>query len=167
MSEDESTQRLARMWSPGWKERFKAAIGARSYSTVEEFLNHHPCRPYDEIVELFGKEFAAVQIIACQFDEARRNRTTLNAIGDVLSRHIVDQFPSGWATGENADYRRASALASWGSDCQVTGQVERFDDLFDCFVERFKPAIGWLPHGPDDPVIMAPLNECWKKVLDR
>lgn len=166
-SDDEFQQRLARMWLPGWKDRFKAMLAARGYATVGEFLNDCPCRPYDEVVASLDKEFAQVQIVSCQFEEARRDGTVLNALKDSLCRHIVEQFPDGWGIGDNVDYRRASALASWGSESRITGNVGRFDQIFDCFVEEFNPVVGWMPDGPDDNVIAMPLNKCWAEVSSK
>lgn len=150
-------------WSQESLGRIDQAIQTLGFANLSQFLALVPARPYGEISKQLG-DVAPIQIIAVQFQEAKAAGRIRDAAKDSLCRNLVEQLPNGWQKGENADWQTVRALSSWTSEIQVTGECEELKstllNVAKCLRE-VPPPTGWIPTGPDDPIIGAAFDKGW------
>ena len=151
-------------WGPGWEEGLLARLGELGFGSVLSFLDSLPARPYREVAARLGGGFAPIQLIVGQYREAKAAGRVRHAAMDSLCRVLVEQFPSGWATGENPDWKTILALSTWISELTVTGalpELKAFADAVAEAIRRNPPSAGWAPSGPEDPVLVAVFARGW------
>ncbi|MBS0261518.1 MAG: hypothetical protein JSS02_06130 [Planctomycetes bacterium] len=148
------------VWSPGWTDRIHTSVRSLGFADLTQLLDSMPAAPYSEVAHHLGK-FAPIQIVAVQFKEARLANRVRDAAKDSLSRNLNEQLPGGWGSGNNADFKQASALANWFSELTVTGECGIFKDVANEILEHFDAPFGWKPNGPNDPVIEKAFNQWW------
>jgi hypothetical protein len=122
-----------------------------------------PARPYEEAANWLG-QFAPIQLIAIQFREAKSLGLVREAAMDSLSRNLVEQLPHGWGSCDNADWQAIKALSSWSSEIQVTGELDEYKSTLLAIAKELRalpPPVGWVPSGPDDPLLVSIFDLQW------
>ncbi len=150
-------------WSPDWGEQIDDRARALGYADVTELLGNMPGQPYGVVADRLGG-VAPIQIITVQFREAKRGGRIREAAKDSLVRNLNEQLPSGWGTGENAEWQSVRALASWSSELQVTGDCEELKSTLFAIAQALRglpPPEGWVPRTPVDPIIECVFNAKW------
>ena len=150
-------------WSPDWGDRIDYAIRTLGFASLTDFLASMPTRPYSEVARLLG-QIAPIQIVAVQFQEAKSAGRVRAAAKDSLCRNLLEQLPDGWGVGKNAEWQAVRALSSWSSDIQVTGKCEELEQKLLGIAKALHdmpPPQGWIPNGPEDPVIESIFNLRW------
>lgn len=156
MNKPESSQ-----WAQDWPSNVTQAVQSLGYCDLTDFLQSMPAKPYSAVVATLKSRFAPAQIVSVQYREARQSGTVRNAAKDALCRHIVKRLPEGWSQKENAEYERVSALVDWSTEMQVTGGCSELEGLLKTFRRSFTAPEGWIPTGPDDPVITEAFDKYW------
>src|SRR5262249_16186394 len=150
-------------WSPDWQDRLLDRVRSLGYSKISVLLAAMPSRPYVEIARRLGSNVPPIQVLAVQFREAKAEGTVREAAKDSLAPRITDELPGGWGIGENAEYRMASALADWASSVTVSGECDDLEPTINGIMRSFRAPTGWLPNGPDDPIIEAAFSGLWSE----
>ena len=148
-------------WHPDWQNGVVRAAQAKGFNTLISFLASMPNRPYADVAAALGGHIAPIQIVSVQYQEARSPDALRDAAKDALCRNIVEKLPQGFGTGEDAAFKWVLALTSWGSELQVTGGHPELRPTIRRIQDKLKPAQGWLPLGPDDPVIAQVFDTYW------
>ena len=146
-----------------WPDRVGRLVRAMGYPDLQSLLAARPAATYEEVANEIGHDVAPIQVFVVQFKEAKLANAVREAAMDALAREVMDEFPEGWGIAERADYRRASALGNWISSIIVSGDCSACGDRLRKLAHSFRPPAGWIPTGPDDPVIRAAFDEHWPK----
>ncbi len=160
---------LPHSFSPDCGTRLQNYLRAEGLSSLSELLASHPNRTYSEIASLVGK-VAPIQLIAIQFQEAKKTGRTQDAVKDCLVRNLNEQLPKGWGVGEKAEWKSVLALSSWSSEVKVTGDCDYLDATLFAIVKSLRalpPPTGWTPLGINDPIIGTIFDSCWQSKATR
>ena len=162
---------FAKTWSGDWHGRILERVQQHGFETVTQYADQHPGVSLIALADELGSDdVAAAQIRSILVVEAVRTRTVPRALRDLFVRELRRSLPQGWKY-PLADASRsevAGALADWQTDLEVEDHLDCFDDesMFAAgqdFLNAELPA-GWLPEGPDDPVIIAFVDRCLGRV---
>lgn len=152
-------------WAQDWPDNVVLTAQSIGYRDLTHLLNSMPAKPYAKVVLALNDQFAPAQIVSVQYGEAHKAGTVRNAARDALCRHIVKRFPDGWHVGEKAEWQAIRAISSWSSEALATGNCKefesRFDNIGDHLLKDACPPKGWIPTGPDDPVITEAFDKYW------
>ena len=122
---------------------------------MTEYVEHEPTRPLIEIADALDADIAAIQLEQLLRVEAARTGNTRRFIRGLLVRRLHERIPDGWNVSTRYDflYERAAACASWTAavENEFMGDAKR---AWNALKGSAIPD-GWLPDGPDDPVIVA------------
>jgi hypothetical protein len=152
----------AKTWSGDWHGRILERVRQRDFETATEYVSSRPGVSLVSLAEELGPDdVAAAQLRSVLLDEAERSNTVSRLLCDLLVRELRDRLPEGWKHPRSDDsrFRAAAAIAAWTAE---------FRDLLDqgaklaagkAFLDAELPT-GWLPEGPDDPVIAAFVDRC-------
>lgn len=145
-------------WRSDWGNRVLAAVRAAGYSGLSEFAQAYPTLTYPALANRLGDDIAPVHVEQLLRDShLSKGEVTLFA-RDSIVRIIHEYLPQGWARDE-----RSMVLAAQAFGARSAGLGEEFDEQADTIWDRFdhlEMPGGWLPEGPDDPV----LNEAFEGV---
>jgi hypothetical protein len=121
------------------------------------FADARPCATVDELAAELDN-VAPIQVVQLLHADWKAGLVTSSRfLRAALARSIRQQWPDGWWVGEKLDFRRARTFARWSCDAAQED---------DTLVERCWRALmqlelptGWLPDGPDDPILLAAFRE--------
>jgi hypothetical protein len=131
------------------------AAATLGYSSLDAYSDQRPEMTYYQIVaelgEVAGREFAPVQVENLLRDAAVTPEQIQRFARGSFVRHLRKLMPEGWNNGADSVFNFAHALGAWISrlptayaeQCQRVGRQLRL----------IQPAKGWLPNGPDDPLV--------------
>lgn len=158
---------FAKAWYGDWHGRILERVRRRGFSTVTQYAGECPGVSLWALArELGPDDVAAVQIRTVLIEEAIRNRTVPRALRDLLVRELRASLPGGWCAPLDGVARRevAGALASWKAELTIEDRLDCFDDemTFEAGQRLLEAELpdGWLPAGPDDPIIVAFVDRC-------
>jgi hypothetical protein len=120
--------------------------------------------------ELGADDVAAVQIRSILVEEALRSRAIPRALCDLFVRELHYALPHGWKHPLDDASRSevAGALARWQTELEIADHLDCFNDemTFKAGQDLMNAELptGWLPEGPDDPVIIAFVERCLGRV---
>jgi hypothetical protein len=123
-------------WIGDWRQRIRERIHSLGTERVTDFLERHPAEPYFKVARRLGNDVAAVQLARMQFEEASDRDEVRQVAMDGFSREVVENLKRGWGVGPKGD-------AVWNS------------------LKEIQPPRGWLPSGPNDPLIQAAFARGW------
>ena len=144
-------------WNDKWQDRISARIVEHGYSDFQTFLAANPLATYGDLAAILGVDddivpvqIEAVHVASVSDSQGLREQ----AIADSLFRRLREALKRGWGKGIRWDSKLAGALANW------CGMWE--DEPWTRFVIReifaLEPPAGWIPEGPDDPIIRESLR---------
>jgi hypothetical protein len=154
-------------WTGDWHGRILERVQQRGFETVTQYVGSRPGVSLLVLADELGPgDIAAVQIESLLVEEAIRTRMVPHILRDLLVRELHYALPHGWRYPLDDDSRSrvARALARWETDLQIEHRLDCFDDEStfkagqDLMDAEFPT--GWLPEGPDDPVIVAFVDRC-------
>jgi hypothetical protein len=157
----------ARTWSGDWHSRILERVQQRGFETVTQYASARPGVSLIALADELGSgEIAATQIRSLLVEEAIRTHTIPHVLCDLLVRELHYALPPGWKypLDDEARSKVARALARWETELQITHHLDCFNDEMtfkagqDLIDAEFPT--GWLPKGPDDPVIVAFVERC-------
>ena len=157
-------------WSGDWHSRILERVRQRGFETVTQYASERSGVPLLVLAEDLGPDdVAAVQIRSILVEEAMRTRTVPRALRDLSFASYA--IPSGrlevsprWASRSEV----AGALATWQTELEVEDHLDCFDDemTFKAGQDLMNAELptGWLPEGPEDPIIIAFVDRCLGRV---
>jgi hypothetical protein len=154
-------------WSGDWHSRILERVHQHGFETVTQYASERPGVSLLVLAKELGPDdVAAVQIRSILVEEAIRTRTVPRTLRDLFVRELRESLPEGWKypLDDASRCEVAGALATWKTELKV-------EDHLDCFNEEMtlkagqdlmnaELPTGWLPEGPDDPVIVAFVDRC-------
>ena len=156
-----------KIWSGDWHGRILERVHQRGFETVTQYVGERPGVSLLVLAtELGPDDVAAAQIRSILVEEATRTRTVPRALRDLFVRELRQSLPAGWKYPLDDASRCdvAGALATWRTELKVEDHLDCFDDAmtFKAGQDLMKAELptGWLPEGPDDPVIIAFVDRC-------
>ena len=153
---------FARTWSGDWHGRILERVRQRGFNSASEFAAERTGASLIALADELGQEdIAAAQLRSVLVEEATHTNTVPRLLRDLLVRELRGALPRGWVCplGDESRSRVAGAVADWWAELKehlIEGAT--FDAgraLLDADL-----AAGWLPEGPDDPVIVAFVDRC-------
>jgi hypothetical protein len=151
-----------KVWAGDWRKRVFSRIRATGYETITDFLAKSPADSYFDLAERLGEDVAALQLQWMQFGEANDERSIRFAAMDSFVREITYHLPKGWKQDAKSDFDTAGVYADWiGRIQEKQGELRpKAQAVWDA-LKKASPPIGWLPKGPDDPLIVSAFQQGW------
>lgn len=154
-------------WSGDWRDRILDRVHQRGFETVTQYVGERPGVSLLVLAKELGPDdVAAAQIRSILVEEAIRTRTVPRALRDLFVRELRESLPGGWTypLDDASRCEVAGALATWRTELKVEDHLDCFDDeaTFNAGQDLMNVELptGWLPAGPDDPVIIAFVDRC-------
>jgi hypothetical protein len=145
-------------WQGDWEKRVYDRVLELDFSSVTAFADSRPTASLKELARELGrdKDVAALQLERLLRREARDTGRVHRFARAALVREVHEYFPQGWMRGETLDFNRASVWAEW-----VSRLGEEHRAAAESVWDRLKQhtPVGWLPSGPDDPIILKAFHE--------
>jgi hypothetical protein len=158
----DDADRGERVWGGDWPAKLHSRLHSLGFKTIQDFLARFPSEPYLKLVKRLGENVAAMQLIWMQFQEAQQDASFREAAKDCLAREITGQLRRGWGKGVRVDFHTAGAYANWVTELtRFQPDVRPNADAVWRALNELRPPEGWLPVGPDDPVIVAAFAKGW------
>jgi hypothetical protein len=158
---------FAKTWSGDWHGRILERVHQRGFETVTQYADQHPGVCLLALADELGSDdVAAAQIKSVLVQEAIRTRTVPRVLRDLFVRELRRSLPQGWKYPLDDASRSevAGALAHWQTELEVEDHLDCFDDesTFKAGQDLLNAELptGWLPAGPDDPVVTAFVDRC-------
>ena len=145
-------------WEGDWHERIYERAKEKGYDSVTAFADARPLISLLDLADELGPDDVnAAQLRAILRDEAERGGFVDRFARSLFVRTMWHELPKGWRVdpGDGFDF-----------DFKATGPVvelivelpKSHEQMARNFARILKAAdlpIGWLPDGPDDPVLVA------------
>ncbi len=139
-------------WLGDWVSRVYHRVRALGFDSVTAYANAFPTATLLKLATWLGDDIAAIQIEGILYSEAERTGTREQVARDLLVRNVHEHLSAGWRNGEQAEFERVQAYASWATAVKgLIGQAT-CDAIWEALEHSSIPP-GWLPEGPEDPVI--------------
>lgn len=119
---------------------------------MSAFADSRPEATLLQLAAELGEDVAAIQLEGLLHAEAERNGNLDWFARDLLARCIRDQLPMGWNASEQFALERAGVFASWSAGVRGFLDKSTRKMIWEAIKHADIPA-GWLPEGPDDPII--------------
>jgi hypothetical protein len=149
-------------WSGDWHSRVLERVQQLGFRTVTQYAADRPGVSLLALAQELGSEdVAAVQVMCVLLDEAIRAGALPRLLRDLFERELRKALPEGWKQplDDAARYEVAGAISGWHAELQDhldhAATMAAGKELLNAEL----PA-GWLPDGPDDPVIVAFVDRC-------
>jgi hypothetical protein len=116
---------------------------------------------FDLAAELGSDDVAAAQVLSMLLEEAFRTNTLPHVLRDLFARELCEAIPQGWKrplTGEPRS-KVAGAISSWYAELHDYLEHEDTMSAARALLDAELPD-GWLPDGPDDPVVVSFVDRC-------
>ncbi len=149
-------------WSGDWHSRILERVRQRGFATVTEYASDRVGVALVALADELGPDdIAADQLRSVLLDEATRSNTLPRLLCDLLVRELREALPQGWQAplDERSRYKAISAVVHWKVPLQDHLNKERASAAGRDLINAELPH-GWLPDGPDDPVIVAFVDRC-------
>jgi hypothetical protein len=154
-------------WSGDWHARVLERVRRLGFSTVTQYAaDRVGIWLVDLAKELGSDDVAGVQVMWVLVEEAIRTNTVPWVLRDLFVRWLREDLPHGWKHPLDDESRSsvAGALAGWETELQDHLDEERVFKAGQELLNAELPA-GWLPEGPDDPIIIAFVDRCLGRAL--
>jgi len=149
-----------RAWQGNVKARLYERVRERGYESLTAFAEARPTVPLHLLAEELGRDdVAGVQVLSGLLAEAERRKQVTRFVRDVFTRLWSESVPDGWPTVMDDDnrFKVAEALGSWIAYTPETHK-NRARKVSDALLAT-PPPPGWLPHGPDDELLLTLLPD--------
>ena len=147
---------MSKAWTGDWRARMDQALRARGRDSLTAFAESRPQATLLELAESLDCSVAAIQLEAILREEAVRGDRFDDFVRSSLVRCVRARIPEGWGAGARPDFQVASAYGSWRAtvgDQNAAAAREAWKAL-----KAAPPPRGWLPEGPDDPLLVEALR---------
>jgi hypothetical protein len=149
-------------WSGDWHSRVLERVRQLGFETVTQYADKRPGVSLPVLAEELGPgDVAATQIRSILVEEAIRTHTVPRVLRDLLVRELRQGLPQGWKypPDDRSHSMVVRTLGRWELELK-----DHLDDKATLVAGRelmnAELPTGWLPGGPDDPVIVAFVDRC-------
>jgi hypothetical protein len=149
-------------WRGDWQQRLFDILRSHGFETLTAFAQHRPLATLADLVTEIGEgDVAQSQLQQTLVDEARARGTLRQCAQDLLVRRLR-KVKAGWPSDR-----------SWEAQEDIRGQIiawrvalgEDYDavsyKMIRALLDTLDLPTGWLPSGPEDPVITALFEQHW------
>ena len=153
-------------WSGDWHARVLERVQQRGFTTVTQYAADRVGVDLVELAEELGPDdVAADQIMCLLIEDAVRTKTVPRMLRDLFVRELREALPQGWRSPLDDEARSevARALARWETELEDHLDKPATFTAGQDFMNAELPT-GWLPDGPNDPVIVAFVDRCLGRV---
>jgi hypothetical protein len=150
-------------WSGDWHGRVLERVRQRGFETVTQYANERPGVSLPDLADELGQDdVAAAQIRSILVDEAIRTQTLPHVLRDLLVRELRQGLPEGWRYPPDDESRSevARTLGRWKIDLKEHLDADATFAAGQDLMTAELPT-GWLPAGPDDPIVVAFVDRCF------
>ncbi len=143
-------------WAPGWESRVHSGLVSLGYQSIRTMMKDRPTSSYRQLAEALGG-VAPIQVVWFKYADAQERGYLGEALIDGLVRNLRAKCSEGWMKGPSGELHTAMALGYWVAEVEEEVIDPRCGDKATEVVKRLKsisPPVGWLPDGPDDPLIL-------------
>lgn len=141
-------------WRGDWITKIYGRVQQFGFESVTAFAETMPTATLLELAAELGEDVAAIQLEGILYSEAEKAGTFDWFARGLLVRCIHHWMPAGWGTGDDVEMQRADVFAEWSVVVRRLLGEARSEAIWDAIEGSNIPA-GWLPSGPDDPIIEA------------
>jgi len=152
------------IWTGDWQSRIRDSLHSLGHASVIAFFRANPCLAAHKLARLLGPDIVAMQLQWMYFDEAKKLNAFRDAARDALCRALNDNMKRGWNVGVHADRCRAGACSDWVTLFEFRAFAPELTPVAQKVWDALKalpPPDGWLPTGPDDPVLSHAFDAAW------
>jgi hypothetical protein len=152
------------IWSGDWHAKIRGRVHAQGCETISDFAKRHPSLPYFKLARLLGNDVAAVQLAIVHFEEAKASGCLREVAMAAFCRALHQHLKRGWNKGMRVDFHTAGAYAEWRAMLESRAFAPELIPLGEAVWKALKdsvPPTGWLPSGPDDPIVTAAFAKAW------
>jgi hypothetical protein len=149
-------------WSGDWHARVLDRVQQLGFCTVTQYVAERPGVSLLALAQELGTEdIAAVQVMCMLLEEAIRTNTLPRLLRDLFERELRKALPEGWTQplDDATRYQVAGAISGWYAELQDHLDHAATMAAGKALLSTELPA-GWLPDGPDDPVIITFVDRC-------
>ncbi|HWU86491.1 MAG TPA: hypothetical protein VN253_04425 [Kofleriaceae bacterium] len=153
-------------WSGDWHGRILERVHQRGFENATQYANARIGVSLLVLAKELGPDdIAAVQLETILVEEAIRTDTIPRVLRDLFVRELRERLPQGWKypLDEESRVNVVGAIVDW--ETQLKNHLDDASRFAagQAFLNAELPA-GWLPEGPDDPVIIAFVDRCLGRV---
>ncbi len=149
-------------WSGDWHSRILERVRQHGFDSVTDYANDRVGVSLDVLADELGPEdIAGAQLQCLLLEDAIRSNTVPRLLRDLFVRELREALPQGWKypLDDDSRFRVVGAVADWVAEFQ-----DHIDDQGKSAARRAlldaELPLGWLPDGPDDPVIVGFVDRC-------
>jgi hypothetical protein len=156
----------AKTWSGDWHGRILERVRQRGFENVTQYASTRIGVSLLVLAEELGPDdIAAVQLGSILVEEATRTNTIPHVLRDLFVRNLRERLPQGWKypLDEESRVKVVGALVDWETELKDHLDKGPTFTAGQEFLDAELP-IGWLPDGPDDPVIITFVDRCLGRV---
>jgi hypothetical protein len=151
-----------RTWSGDWHARVLERVQRLGFDTVTQYAAARVgVSLVDLAKELGSDDVAGIQVRHMLLEEAIRTHTVPRTLRDLLVRELRQGLPEGWKfpLDDSARSQVARTLGRWKLELKEHLDA---DATFAAGQDLMQAELttGWLPEGPDDPIIIAFVDRC-------
>lgn len=153
---------FGKTWSGDWHSRILERVRLRGFETITQYTNDRVGVSLLVLAaELGPDDVAAAQLRSMLVDEAVRTNTVPRVLRDLFVRELRAALPQGWThpLDDESRSRVIGALARWETELEEHLEEELTFTAGRGLLNTELPT-GWLPEGPDDPVIVSFVDRC-------
>ncbi len=141
-----------RTWHGDWLVRIYQRVSSRGFPSVAAFAEATQTATLVELARALGDDVAATQVESALRAEAQRTGELGRFARDLLARTIRWHLPKGWDDHEQFAFDRSGVYVDWPAGLNGLIDGTTCTALMDS-LKRADIPNGWLPTGPDDPII--------------
>jgi hypothetical protein len=153
-------------WEGNWEKRIYDRVFQRDFPSLTAFADSRPTATLKDLAEELASEndVAPGQLERLLRHEAQETRHVHRFARSALVRQMHEYFSQGWMRADKPspgpsspdEWCRASVYATW-SGCVGEEYDAPTDRVWDSLKKIAR--VGWLPSGPDDPIIVQAFRE--------
>jgi hypothetical protein len=149
-------------WTEDWHTRILERVHRLGFDSVTQYAaDRVGVSLVDLARELGSDDVAGIQVMHMLLEEAIRTNTVSRLLRDLLVRELRQALPQGWESPLDDTFRSklARALGRWEIELKHYLHDEPTFIAGQALMDAELPT-GWLPAGPDDPIIVAFVDRC-------
>jgi hypothetical protein len=162
------------VWHPDWRKRVQQHVRERGFNTVTAFADSQPTTSLLDLAALLGDDVGADDIERVLVDEAEEAGTIRRCAMSLFVRRLNQKLPGGWPTewtsGFSGTTMRLSSACSSVAIALPGPCRNACDRVSDALLKARNEGIGipagWLPEGPDDPILVQLFRDYWDTASD-
>lgn len=144
-------------WHGDWEARIYERVRSRGFDTVTAFTESRPQATMFELVDELGAEDVNVaQVTALMRAEAERSNTVERFARSLLVHELWELVPKGWRVdpSNEFDFTFKAAHAFGSTIASLPESAQDFGSRVAAIMMAAELPVGWLPEGPDDPILV-------------